>query len=69
MRNYKILEYRTREEVTNVLDLIVHVAKKDEFGKSTAENRVTVPSTHTRQGKGQRRKKQSQKQQRWVKQG
>lgn len=57
MTNYKILEYRSPEEVAKVLNLLDLVATKNEFGESTAENKVTVPDTHTRQGKGQRRRK------------
>lgn len=53
---YQVLDYRSRAEVSHVLDLIASVATKDESGKSTAEQPVNVPVTHTRQGKGQRRK-------------
>jgi len=56
MPNYKILEYRTHTEVASVLSLLAHVAKKDSLGRSVKEIEVTVPRTHTRQGKGQRRK-------------
>jgi hypothetical protein len=66
MTNYKILEYRTREELDNVLSLLDRVATKDELGRATAEHKITVPNTQTRQGKGQRRKKQGKKQ-RWEK--
>ena len=53
---YQVLEYRSPAEVSRVLSLIASVAVKDESGKTTAEQPVNVPTTHTRQGKGQRRK-------------
>lgn len=53
---YQVLEYRSPAEVSRVLDLIASVAVKDESGKSITEQPVKVPATHTRQGKGQRRK-------------
>jgi len=58
MPNYKILGYRTHEEAASVLRLLDRVAKKDKLGGSVKEIEVTVPRTHTRQGKGQRRKQQ-----------
>lgn len=53
---YQVLDYRSPAEVSHVLNLIASVAVKDESGKSTVEQPVKVPTSHTRQGKGQRRK-------------
>lgn len=54
---YQVLDYRSPAEVSHVLSLIASVAAKNESGESmTVEQTVKVPTKHTRQGKGQRRK-------------
>lgn len=59
MTNFKILEYRSPDEVASVLKALNSITTRDEFGRPIAvEHRVTVPRTHTGKGKGQRRRRQ-----------
>jgi hypothetical protein len=53
---YQVLEYRSPAEANRLLDLIASVSTQKITGFATAEQQLEVPPTHTRQGKGQRRK-------------
>jgi hypothetical protein len=53
---YQVLEYRSPAEANKLLDLIASVSTKTVTGFATAEQQLEVSPTHTRQGKGQRRK-------------
>ena len=56
-KKYHVLKYRPIAEATQLTNLIASISNPSLVGSPlTAEEKVRVPGTHTRPGKGGRRK-------------